>query len=137
MTWEPSRKTLLVLRTDNKVEDRSDFLFSLIVFRRLHVFKLRFFLFSSVSGFSQLSTMTWCLAHQGVSYCYSAVSSSSLGVFFMLLFLPSNQLLLDRLKRGKLGEPRQFSLGLSLYHHPLCYLFISTVSFCPSRVIFS
>lgn len=45
MTWEPSRKTLLVLRTGNKVEDRSDFLFSLIVFRRLHVFKLRFFLF--------------------------------------------------------------------------------------------
>jgi len=43
MIWEPSRKTLLVLRTGNKVGDRSDIVFSVIVFRRLRVFKLRFF----------------------------------------------------------------------------------------------
>jgi len=117
MTWEPSRKTVLVLRTDNRVGGRSSFLFSLIVFRRLHVFKLCFLFSPSVSGVFLTLNDDMVFGAPGVSYCYSVVSSSPPGVFFMRLFPFSSQPFLVRLQQSKSSEPRRgFSLGLSPYH---------------------
>jgi hypothetical protein len=110
MIWEPSRKTLLVLRTGNKVGDRSDIVFSVIVFRRLRVFKLRFFLafFSVPDGFF-LNFQRWHGVWRTRSFLLIItrwfyplrLSSLRLGAFFMHLSPFEPQLLLNCPKWGR------------------------------------
>jgi len=135
MTWEPSRKMLLVLRMGNRVEDRSDFLFSLIVFRRLHV-KLCFF-FSLLRCLTDLfSTFNddMVFGAPGVSYCYSVVSCAY--SYFRTNLSSTAFSKVNRVSRGGLVLDYLLIIPFAICLYLLLAFVLSELSYFPNLLYF-